>query len=127
MVLIKMVNLSLLSDANYILKVQKILRNVKNVLYTGLKEWKGKIYIWSIITLNYYYHYLLYYRLTNGDQITIFFDMMGSGLSNLDMDFTNYLINLLKMYYPAFLNYIIIYEMPWVLNGKTMLPIAFTV
>lgn len=44
--------------------------------------------------------------------------MMGSGLSNLDMEFTNYLINLLKMYYPAFLNYIIIYEMPWVLNGK---------
>lgn len=57
-------------------------------------------------------------RLTNGDQITIFFDMMGSGLSNLDMEFTNYLINLLKTYYPAFLNYIIIYEMPWVLNGK---------
>lgn len=51
--------------------------------------------------------------------------MMGSGLSNLDMEFTNYLINLLKMYYPAFLNYIIIYEMPWVLNGKIMLQIAF--
>jgi len=47
--------------------------------------------------------------------------MMGSGLSNLDMEFTNYLINLLKMYYPAFLNYIIIYEMPWVLNGKFLL------
>lgn len=61
--------------------------------------------------------YLLCYRLTNGDQITIFFDMMGSGISNLDMEFTNYLINLLKMY-PVFLNYIIIYEMPWVLNGK---------
>lgn len=44
--------------------------------------------------------------------------MMGSGLSNLDMEFTNYLINLLKLYYPAFLNYIIIYEMPWVLNGE---------
>lgn len=53
--------------------------------------------------------------------------MMGSGLSNLDMEFTNYLINLLKMYYPAFLNYIIIYEMPWVLNGKSMLQIAVTV
>jgi hypothetical protein len=51
--------------------------------------------------------------------------MMGSGLSNLDMEFTNYLINLLKMYYPAFLNYIIIYEMPWVLNGKFLLFIIF--
>lgn len=64
---------------------------------------------------------MLCYRLTNGDQITIFFDMMGSGLSNLDMEFTNYLINLLKMYYPAFLNYIIIFEMPWVLNGEFLL------
>ncbi|XP_050520494.1 motile sperm domain-containing protein 2-like [Daktulosphaira vitifoliae] len=56
-------------------------------------------------------------RMTNGDQITIFFDLMGSGISNLDMEFTNYLINLLKLYYPAFLNYIIIFEMPWVLNA----------
>ncbi|XP_050424517.1 motile sperm domain-containing protein 2-like isoform X2 [Adelges cooleyi] len=66
-------------------------------------------------------------RMTNGDQITIFFDLMGSGLSNLDMEFTNYLISLLKTYYPAFLNYIIIFEMPWVLNAafriiKTWLP-----
>lgn len=52
--------------------------------------------------------------------------MMGSGLSNLDMEFTNYLINLLKMYYPAFLNYIIIFEMPWVLNGKLLLKFIFT-
>lgn len=67
------------------------------------------------------YYTCIFCRLTNGDQITIFFDMMGSGLSNLDMEFTNYLINLLKMYYPAFLNYIIIFEMPWVLNGKFLL------
>lgn len=57
-------------------------------------------------------------RQTNGDQITIFFDMMETGLANMDMEFTKYLISLNKLYYPSFVNYILIYEMPWVLNGK---------
>lgn len=56
-------------------------------------------------------------RQTNGDQITIFFDMMDTGLCNMDMEFSKYLISLNKQYYPAFLNYILIYEMPWVLNA----------
>ncbi|CAH0383253.1 unnamed protein product [Bemisia tabaci] len=52
-----------------------------------------------------------------GNQITIVFDMQDSGLSNLDMDYTKYLINLCKSYYPYFLNYILIFEMPWILNA----------
>jgi len=62
---------------------------------------------------------LLYniFREENGNQISIFFDMSESGLSNLDMEFTKYLIGLFKSYYPNFLNYIIILEMPWVLNA----------
>lgn len=50
--------------------------------------------------------------------ISIFFDMDGAGLSNMDMEYTRYLINLFKNYYPHFLNYILIFEMAWVLNGK---------
>lgn len=53
----------------------------------------------------------------NGNQISIFFDMAETGLSNLDMEFTKYLIGLFKFYYPNFLNYIIIFEMPWILNA----------
>ncbi|EFN78120.1 motile sperm domain-containing protein 2 [Harpegnathos saltator] len=53
----------------------------------------------------------------NGNQISIFFDMAETGLSNMDMEFTKYLIGLFKSYYPNFLNYIIIFEMPWVLNA----------
>lgn len=64
---------------------------------------------------------LLLCRQTNGDQITIFFDMMDTGLSNMDMEFTKYLISLNKYYYPAFINYILIFEMPWVLNGNYLL------
>lgn len=52
-----------------------------------------------------------------GEPITIFFDMQKCGLSNMDMEFIKYLINLFKEYYPYFLNYILIFEMPWVLSA----------
>ena len=55
-------------------------------------------------------------RQTNGNQISLFFDMADTGISNMDMEFTKYLIGLFKSYYPNFLNYIIIFEMPWILN-----------
>ncbi|XP_074033029.1 motile sperm domain-containing protein 2 [Leptinotarsa decemlineata] len=56
-------------------------------------------------------------RMVNGNQITIFFDMEGCGLSNMDMEVIKYLIGLFKEYYPYFLNYILIFEMPWVLTA----------
>ena len=52
-----------------------------------------------------------------GEKISIFFEMSGAGLSNLDMEFVQYLISLFKDQYPYFLNYTIIFEMPWILNG----------
>lgn len=66
-------------------------------------------------------------REENGKKITLFFDMDGCGLGNMDMELTKYLINLFKLYYPYFLNYIVIYQMPWVLNAafkvvKSLLP-----
>lgn len=44
--------------------------------------------------------------------------MADTGLNNMDMDFTKYIISLFKQYFPHFLNYIVIFEMPWILNGK---------
>ncbi|XP_050513379.1 motile sperm domain-containing protein 2 [Diabrotica virgifera virgifera] len=66
-------------------------------------------------------------RTTKGDFCSIFFDMEGCGLSNMDMDVIKYLIGLFNSYYPYFLNYILIFEMPWVLTAafkivKTLLP-----
>lgn len=66
-------------------------------------------------------------REENGRKISMFFDMEGCGLSNMDMELIKYLITLFKLYYPYFLNYIIIYQMPWVLTAafkvvKTLLP-----
>ncbi|XP_071446671.1 motile sperm domain-containing protein 2-like [Hetaerina americana] len=66
-------------------------------------------------------------RLTKGDQVTLFFDMADAGLSNLDMELIKYLIGMFKTNYPYFLNFILVFEMPWVMNAafkiiKSMLP-----
>lgn len=66
-------------------------------------------------------------RVDKCNRISVFFDMADTGLSNMDMDFTRYLISMFKFYYPDFLNYIFIYELPWVLTAafkviKTLLP-----
>lgn len=51
------------------------------------------------------------------EQITILFDMEDTGMSNMDLDYTRYIINLFKLYYPNSLNHILIYELPWVLTA----------
>lgn len=48
---------------------------------------------------------------------TVFFDMDGTGLSNMDLEFIKMIIETFKQYYPNCLNYIIVFEMAWVLNG----------
>ena len=36
----------------------------------------------------------------------------------MDMEFVQFIIGTLKDYYPDPLNYILVLEMPWVLNGE---------
>ncbi|XP_054273872.1 motile sperm domain-containing protein 2-like [Macrosteles quadrilineatus] len=56
-------------------------------------------------------------RKDRGEQITVFFDMAETGLNNIEMEYIKYLISLFKHYYPDFLNYILIFEIPWILNA----------
>lgn len=49
--------------------------------------------------------------------VTIVFDCAGCGLKNMDMEFIRYMIDVLKDYYPWCLNYILVLDMPWVLNA----------
>ncbi|TMW52556.1 hypothetical protein DOY81_002381 [Sarcophaga bullata] len=65
------------------------------------------------------------HRETHMDKCTIFFDMEGTGLSNMDLDFIKMIIETFKMYYPNALNYIIVYEMAWVLNASFKIVKAF--
>ena len=59
--------------------------------------------------------------------LTMVFDCAGCGLKNMDMEFIQYMIGVFKESTPYNLNYILILEMPWVLNAafkviKTWLP-----
>lgn len=56
-------------------------------------------------------------REEKGEWITVFFDMCDTGMKNMDMEFIQYMINLFQNYYPWILNYIIVFEMPWLLNA----------
>jgi hypothetical protein len=49
--------------------------------------------------------------------VTLVFDLSNCGLKNMDMDFIQYLIGVFRDYSPWSLNYILVYEMPWVLNA----------
>ncbi|KAF0295167.1 Motile sperm domain-containing protein 2 [Amphibalanus amphitrite] len=66
-------------------------------------------------------------REEKGKRITMFFDMGNAGLSNVDIPFISYLINLFKYYYPDLLNAIMVFELPFIMNAawkivKNMLP-----
>lgn len=57
-------------------------------------------------------------RQSKNEQLTVVFDMMNSGMSNIDMEYTKIIINTFKHYYPNSLNYILVYEMPWIMTGS---------
>uniref|UniRef100_A0A336KH87 CSON010397 protein n=1 Tax=Culicoides sonorensis TaxID=179676 RepID=A0A336KH87_CULSO len=82
-----------------------------------LKELKRVLIYWIERTI----------REQNGDLITPVFDMTDCGLSNVDLPYTQYIINIFKNYYPEQINYIIVYDMAWILNAtfqviKKLLP-----
>ena len=62
----------------------------------------------------------LFFRETNGGQMSLVFECNGSGLKNMDMDLIQYMIRCFEEYFPYCLNYILVIEMSWVLNGKYM-------
>ena len=45
------------------------------------------------------------------------FDMTGAGLSNMDMDLVRFVVNCFKIYFPDLLQWLLVYNMPWVLQG----------
>jgi len=54
------------------------------------------------------------------DPIVLLFDMSEAGYSNLDMDMIKFVVNCLKTYYPGLIDYMMIYQMPFIFNGKYM-------
>ena len=66
-----------------------------------------------------------------GKRITIIFDSEAAGLGNFDLELVKFLIHVLINFYPNFVNKILVFEMPWILNTawkmiKSLLPIKLT-
>ncbi len=59
-------------------------------------------------------------REERGGKISLFYDCNGAGLGNLDIEFMRFQINVMEQYIPDILNYILVFQMPWVLNGKRL-------
>ncbi|XP_054157655.1 motile sperm domain-containing protein 2-like [Oppia nitens] len=53
----------------------------------------------------------------NGNGMAIVFDCKDAGVSNVDMDMLWFLISSMNKYYPKGLSYILVYELPWILNA----------
>jgi hypothetical protein len=58
------------------------------------------------------------FREENYDKITIVFDLTNTGMKHVDLDLTNYQISVLKSYYPNTVNWILVHNMPWIMNGS---------
>lgn len=52
-------------------------------------------------------------------KITLFMDMTDAGLSNLDLDYIKSIIGLFETKYPNAPNYIVVHELPFLLNGES--------
>lgn len=57
-------------------------------------------------------------RESNNEKLTMVMDLYDTGMKHVDMEYTQVIINTLKAYYPEILNWILIYDMPWFMNGK---------
>ena len=53
----------------------------------------------------------------NGKGMAIVFDCQDAGIGNADMDMLWFLISSMNKYYPKGLSYILVYELPWILNA----------
>ena len=45
------------------------------------------------------------------------FNMNDAGLANMDMDLMRFIVNCFKIYFPDLLGSLLIFNMPWILQG----------
>lgn len=64
------------------------------------------------------YHFEKCYKFDWNYQIILIFDMADAGLGNLDMEMIKFTITCLKVYYPGLIDYMLIFQMPFIFNGK---------
>ncbi|RNA36023.1 Motile sperm domain-containing 2 [Brachionus plicatilis] len=57
------------------------------------------------------------YKFNTEDPIVLLIDMADAGYSNLDMDLIKFIVNCLKTYYPGLIDYMIVFQMPFIFNA----------
>ena len=60
-------------------------------------------------------------RLYPNKKMLMIFDMTGAGLAQMDMDLVRFVVNSFKIYFPNILAWLLVYNMPWVLQGEVFL------
>ena len=50
-------------------------------------------------------------------KMCMIFDMTGCGLSQMDMELMRFIVNCFKIYWPDLLHILLVYNMPWILQG----------
>jgi len=71
------------------------------------------------------YQYELIDRQTSHQGWANAVDSNGMGLSNVDLDYSYFLIDVLQNYYPRGFKYMLVIDLPWILNATSKLVLAF--
>ena len=64
------------------------------------------------------YTHTMQCRIHPDKKMLMIFDMTGAGLAQMDMDLVRFVVNSFKIYFPNILAALLVYNMPWVLQGK---------
>lgn len=49
--------------------------------------------------------------------MTLVLDMKDAGIKNMDLEYTKMMISIFKNYYPNSMNYMLVFEMPYLMSG----------
>ena len=61
----------------------------------------------------------------NGRGLAVIFDLSGCGLQNVDLSFLSWLLSSFRNYCPKGVSYILVYNLPWILNATCKLAMTW--
>lgn len=83
------------------------------IVKTHKKDQYPQMHVFKFIA----YFFERAYKFNVDDPIVLLFDMTDAGYANLDMEMIKFVVNCLKTYYPGLIDYMIIYQMPFIFNA----------
>ncbi|XP_060557960.1 motile sperm domain-containing protein 2-like isoform X2 [Ruditapes philippinarum] len=87
------------------------------ILYIQVKQHVKDPQLLPTIKKWFAYHLEKQYLKDPESSIVLLFDLDGAGMAQIDMEFVKHIINSFKLYYPKLLEYMLVYEMPWLFSA----------